>query len=135
MRVCKLPFFLGAAALGREAWTETTPEAGGAKAEEEDEGAVIPGCKLSKYELIIGVVDLREGKADTLERACTERGPATRRVDQGKEGKEGCCTKAAAKQQQDTAAATTNSGYRAMGEVGFLCNVGVGCRGEIGCIS
>jgi hypothetical protein len=128
MRVCKLPFFLGAAALGGEVWAETTPEAGGAKVEEEDEGAVIPGCKLSKYELIIsGGGGLRAGKAATLERPCTETGPATRRVDRGKEGKEGCCTKAAAKQQQEAAAATANSGRRTMDEREFCCVTCGGC--------
>ncbi len=105
------------AALGGEALAETTPEAGGAKVEEEDEGAVIPGCKLSKFELIIGGrVVLRAGNAATLERAGMEWWPATRRVDKGKEGKEGCCTKAAAKQQHEAAVTMAKSGRRGMGE-------------------
>lgn len=107
--VCKLPFFFGVAALGVETLAETTPEAGGAKVEEEDDGAVIPGCKLSKFEfIIVGNFVMRTGNAATLERTGMEKWSATRPVDKCKEGKEDCCTKAAARQKHEAAAATAN---------------------------
>jgi hypothetical protein len=57
MRVCKLPFFFGRVGADVASEVTTIPDDGGVKAVE-DVGAVMPGCKPSKYALCRKDVDL-----------------------------------------------------------------------------